>query len=270
MTDISLTPNLRSHYENLFNTCTIRPDKAGSVENIIKNIIDNQNRYRSLEATLGVPWGFIAVVHSLESSLSFTGHLHNGDPLINFTIQIPKGRPKGYGNPPFTWEQSAADALKLKGLSGKTGWSLASTLYQLERYNGWGHRKYHPHILSPYLWSFSSHYVRGKYVADGTWSETAISKQCGAAVLLRRMAEIGHIYFSDQPPPDIANGPVIVRYSAVLPSDPKAVAAAKELQQWLNTFSGIFVKVDGIPGQRTSDAYMRITGRYLSGDPRQN
>ena len=66
------------------------------------------------------------------------------------------------GKPPFTWEESASDALALRGLRGDTDWSLAGTLYQLEGYNGWGYRLYHQHVLSPYLWSYSNHYQSGK------------------------------------------------------------------------------------------------------------
>jgi len=76
----------------------------------------------------------------------------------------------------------------MRGLGAKTDWSLAGMLYQLEGYNGWGYRLHHPHVLTPYLWSFSNHYTSGKYVAGGTWSDIAASKQCGAAVLLRRLA----------------------------------------------------------------------------------
>src|SRR4029077_17378517 len=99
------------------------------------------------------------------------------------------------GQPPFTWEESATDALRLKKLDKVTDWNLPRTLYQLEAYNGFGYRLRHPEVLTPYLWSFSDHYTQGQYVADGTFSSTAVSKQCGAAVLLRRMAELGVIEF---------------------------------------------------------------------------
>jgi hypothetical protein len=155
----------------------------------------------------------------------------------------------------------------MKGLGAGTDWSLAGTLYQVERYNGWGYRLYHQHVLSPYLWSFSNHYISGKYVADGTWSDTAVSKQCGAAVLLRRMTETGQIEFYDQPVPGDTARPLI-NYSKSKSSDPAIAARVESLQRWLNTFPGIFVKVDGIPGKRTSTAYKRVTGAYLSGDPR--
>jgi hypothetical protein len=120
---------------------------------------------------------------------------------------------------------------------------------------------------TPYLRSFSNHYLSGKYVADGTWSDTAVSKQCGAAVLLRQMAENGQVEFPDQPAsPDSV--PLVPHYSMSKSADSAAVAMAQELRRWLNTFSGIFVRVDGVPGKRTSDAYRKVAGFYLPGDPR--
>jgi len=51
-------------------------------------------------------------------------------------------------------------------------------------------------------------------------------------------------------------------------TDPSVLERVKELQNWLNTFPGIFVKPDGIPGFMTSDAYKKVTGSFLPGDPR--
>jgi hypothetical protein len=44
----------------------------------------------------------------------------------------------------------------------------------------------------------------------------------------------------------------------------------EELQKTLNMFPGIFLKVDGIAGPRTSDALKNVTGHFLVGDPRGN
>ena len=120
----------------------------------------------------------------MESSMNFKRHLHNGDPLSGRTIRVPAGRPLA-GTPPFTWDESASDALILRKINQWKDWTIEGTLYQIEGYNGWGYRLHHPSVLSPYLWSFSNHYIKGKYIADGTWSDTAISNQCGAAVLLK-------------------------------------------------------------------------------------
>ena len=267
MSRVSLTQGLRKEYERLFNTCIIRPRYMQQVEDIIVKLQANKTRYQSVSDALGIPWFFVAVIHNMESSLGFTKHLHNGDPLTARTKQVPKDRPKK-GKPPFTWEESAKDALSMRGLSSKTDWSLSGTLYQLEGYNGWGYRLYRPYVLSPYLWSFSEHYTRGKYISDGRWSDTAVSNQCGAAVLLRRMAEHSQIEFIDQPIPLPNTNPLVVPYSNIKFDDPEMVARAEELQRWLNTFPGIFLMVDGIPGPRTSEAYKKVTGSYLPGDPR--
>lgn len=267
MPKLRLTQSLKEEYERLFNTCIIKPDRIKSMEEIISFIEDNKGRYLDVATPLGIPWYFVAVIHNMESSLSFSKHLHNGDSLTARTIHVPVGRPKT-GKPPFSWEVSAQDALKLRAVDSQKDWSLSGTLYQIEGYNGWGYRLYHPHVLSPYLWCFSNHYTSGKYIEDGRWSDAAVSRQCGAAVLLRRMVELGQIEFSDQPLPGQGAAPLVVNYSVKKSKDAQEVARAEELQRWLNTFPGIFVRVDGIPAEKTSNAYKIITGSYLPGDPR--
>jgi len=267
MGGIALTDTLRREYEGLFHTCVIPAQRKDAVERLVQALHAQKTRYEAVADPMGIPWFFASVIHNMESALRFDRHLHNGDPLTARTVRDPKGHPKT-GNPPFPWEESARDAVSLKRLGPRTDWSLAGVLYQLERYNGWGYRRYHPHVLSPYLWSFSNHYTSGKYIRDGVWSDTAVSNQCGAAVLLRRMAETNFIRFPDQPAPAEDAGPRVVRYSMTLSPDPDVVAAAETLQQWLNTFPGIFLQVDGVPGPRTSEAYREVTGSYLPGDPR--
>jgi len=267
MPTISLTEALRKEYENLFNACVTRPEYISTVDSIVKILLENKSRYQDVGSKSGIPWYFIAVIHNMEAGLSFTKHLHNGDPLKGRTVHFPPGRPLK-GSPPFTWEVSAVDALSMRKLSSRTDWSLAGTLYQLEGYNGFGYRIKHPYVLTPYLWSFSNHYKNGKFIADGTWSDTALSKQCGAAVLLRRMAEHGHIEFPDQPAPQQNTPPLVVSYSMHKSTEPLVVARVVELQLWLNTFPSIFVNPDGVPGKLTSEAYKKVTGVFLPGDPR--
>lgn len=267
MPEVRFTRGLAAEYRHLFETCKILPARTREVERIAAKLVAARERYLAVGRMQDVPWAFVAVVHSLESGADFTKHLHNGDPLSGRTARVPAGRPKR-GQPPFTWEVSAADALALKQLGAATDWSLAATLYQLERYNGWGYRLYHPHVRSPYLWSGSTHYRSGKYAADGRWSETAVSRQCGAAVLLRRLAENGQIAFPGQPPAAPGARPLVVRYATRRSTDLTIAGSVENLQRWLNSVPGIFLKVDGIPGPRTSGAYRRVTGAYLPGDPR--
>jgi lysozyme family protein len=81
--------------------------------------------------------------------------------------------------------------MALKKFHEETDWSLAHLLYRFEAYNGFGYRG--RGINTPYLWSFSNQYTKGKYVADGRYDANAVSKQCGAAVLVKELAERGII-----------------------------------------------------------------------------
>lgn len=256
---VSLKPPLKAEYEGLFNRCAIRPARARDVDAIAGRVQANKARYEKVGKPLGVPWYVVGVIHNMESSGRFDRHLHNGDPLTARTRQVPAGRPRD-GQPPFTWEASAIDALRLRNLHNWKDWSIAGTMFQLEGFNGFGYRMHHPEVLSPYLWSFSNHYTSGKYVADGRFSSSAVSAQCGAAVVLRRLAEKGQIELGKPAKAQAAKPPL--RYSK------QKIPFATELQEFLNTLPGIFVKVDGRPGDSTSDAFKAATGRFLAGDPR--
>jgi lysozyme family protein len=186
----TLTKRLGREYRLLYASCLIRPNRRAEVDRIARRLTANRRRYEKVAKTLKMPWYVVAVIHALEAGMDFTRHLHNGDPLTARTTHVPAGRPRA-GRPPFTWEASAIDALRGQGFAQWSDWSVPGILYKLEAYNGWGYRERHPQVLSPYLWSFSNHYARGKYVADGRFSTTAVSAQCGAAVLLKRLEERG-------------------------------------------------------------------------------
>ena len=183
--------SLKAEYARLFHSATVRQEFRESTDWHRDMMQKSKPRYMSVSESTGVPWYFIAVCHALESSFNFRAHLHNGDfPLTARTRQVPAGRPAQW-LPPSDWASSARDALRLLGFAGQKDWSLERTLYRLEAYNGFGYRPYG--VASPYLWSFSNHYERGKYVADRKWSATAKSQQCGAAVMLKLLTDAGEI-----------------------------------------------------------------------------
>jgi len=184
------TPNLAKEYSDLFNRCQIAPDKLTEIEEVVQRILHFKNLYAPIAAQSTVPWYVIAVIHNMECGLDFTKHLHNGDSLKRRTVNVPVGRPKT-GQPPFTFEVSALDALEYDKFTTWGDWSIGGICYKLEGYNGWGYRAHN--INSPYLWSYSNLYTRGKYTEDNVWSKTAMSRQCGAAVILRRMSELSAI-----------------------------------------------------------------------------
>jgi lysozyme family protein len=263
----TLSSALRAEYQQLFDTCQINANVAAVVDKLATQIMANAARYRGVADPLGVPWYVVGVLHAMEAGLSFACHLHNGDPLTARTVQVPAGRPKA-GKPPFTWEASATDALTLEKYPGWTDWSIPGILFKWESFNGWGYRTYHPEVKSPYLWASTNQYKSGKYVQDGLWSPTAVSKQVGAAAILRRLAEKGAMdatsFTTDPQLADaVASNKPALRYNTKTVT-PGGIA----LQHYLNQFPGIFLREDGKLGDLTSAAYKQVFGHYLQGDPR--
>jgi lysozyme family protein len=166
----------------LWDACKINPEDQKYIDADCKKLLAKRSSYDKVSAVTKVPWYVIAVIHELESGSDFSTHLHNGDPLSARTRQVPKGRPVA-GHPPFTWTESAIDALGYDGAAGIKDWNIVATLKFLEQYNGLGYRNHG--IYSPYLWSCTNHYTKGKYVADGVWNSEAVSNQIGCAALMK-------------------------------------------------------------------------------------
>ena len=248
----------KDEYQRLFDTCIIKESKYAEIDGYINKMVANRSTYENLSKKVHVPWNAIAIIHCMEGSLNFKTHLHNGDPLTARTAQVPKGRP-AIGNPPFSWEESAMDALTIEGFTSWTDWSITGTLYCFEKYNGFGYRR--PGINTPYLWSYSNQYSKGKFSSDGHFDPDAISKQCGAAVILRRMSEkqiavVGEIDRITQ----------IKQLGEQVSYAPNTYnQKAEQLQTMLNTV-GLHLRTDGKAGRNTSDAYFSIAAKYLKGD----
>jgi len=196
MTAPKFTAPLAKEYSDLFNRCEIAADKMTEVNEVVERILHFKNLYAPIAAQSTVPWYVIAVIHNMECGLDFTKHLHNGDSLKRRTVNEPEGRPKT-GQPPFAFDVSALDALEYDKFTTWRDWSIGGICYKLEGFNGWGYRA--QKINSPYLWSYSNLYTSGKYIADKKWSKTAVSRQCGAAVILRRMSELSAIDLASPP-----------------------------------------------------------------------
>lgn len=259
MSRVTLTDELRQDYRHLFTTCAIRAERAAEVDQRLGGWLADRDRYLVVSQPLGLPWFVVAALHEADTGRDFTVHLHNGDPLTERTQHLPDGRPLD-GDPPFSWEDSAVDALRLYRFDQWSDWSVAGTLFLLEGHDGWGYRLHHPEVPSPYLWNYSQHYAQGRYVADDSWNDTAIAPHAGVAVLLRRLAEWGAIEFVE--------GETPVPWPLLRYAEAETSPWVEKLQEFLNTLPRIYVKVDGRAGPQTSQAFRQLAGCYLPGDPR--
>jgi lysozyme family protein len=180
----------------LWGAAEIRPERLAEVTGVEQAIAAGRSRYEVVAAEIGCPWWLIGIVHGLECGWSFSKHLHNGDSLARPTTRVPAGRPLGWMGLPVsdrTWERSAVDACKRLGWDQVKNWTIPEALYRLEGYNGFGYRLYHPDVPTPYLWAATTVYgpPNGKYSGDGVWSPTLVSRQTGAAAVLKRLLARG-------------------------------------------------------------------------------
>lgn len=273
---MDLTDDLKKDYTTLLARAKLRPGHIAELDAVIGRIFRTENwkRYKDVSAKTGIPPFVIAIIHSLEASGRFDRHLHNGDPLTARTTHEPPNRPKA-GSPPFSWVDSAVDALR--DVAQWKDWSLEGICFVFEDYNGFGYRNHHPNVKSPYLWSFTTIYTAGKYIADGRWSDTAVSRQCGGMALLLRMIEQKLIDIdaplpeTNDEPPGRPQPPVSApAYPGRMIRSGKSGPNVRKIQQQLSDLGIREVgPVDGDFGERTEWAVRLFQARHedSNGEP---
>lgn len=187
---------LKDEYATLWRTMSINHEKIPIIDRVATKRLAGKARYQFIANRTGVPWAAIAVIHQMECGGDWNANLAQGDPWNQVSTHVPKGRG------PFTsFEEAAIDALSIDGTSSVRNWTIERLCFELEKYNGFGSRN--KGIHTPYLWSYSNHYRRGKYIADHVWDPNAVSQQVGAMPLLSRMMMMDPsiILTSALPPP---------------------------------------------------------------------
>jgi lysozyme family protein len=182
-------PDIYTEYQQDWDRCSILPGWRALALKSAQTIVNNLPRYERVQVQVNVrmPVYIVGLIHLLESDGSFTQHLHNGDPLSARTRRIPANRPVK-GNPPFSWEESAVDALIYDEANERDFHDIPHVLRYLEGYNGMGYRKFL--TRSPYLWSGTSLYTSGKFVRDNEYDPKAVSKQLGCVPVMKCFFEL--------------------------------------------------------------------------------
>ena len=233
--------DLRAEYAAFWQRMAIRPERLNAVNAIANKLIGLKPRYQQVSATTRVPWFIIAVLHEREASANFAGVLHNGEEIIGTgrrTRLVPPNR-----GPFATWEESAVDALMMPPhkLHEVGSWTVERACYEIEKYNGFGYRKFN--VPSPYLWSFSTIYSSGKYVRDGVFSAGEVDKQCGTMPVIKRMMELDASVRFD----GTAGGPISV--APVGPAVLQIGSVGPEVRQLQTALAGLGLPVGEIDGE---------------------
>lgn len=153
-------------------------------------LIFSRQRYQEISDKTKVPWWIIGVIHVRESGQNWNCSLAQGDPWNEISIHDPKGR-----GPFSSWSDAAVDALEnCSPYAAKwIDWSAGGALTLLEKYNGLGYamgpfsrsaNSYYPPQASPYVWSGTNQYQKGKYITDGNFDPDAVDKQTGCAAII--------------------------------------------------------------------------------------
>lgn len=179
----------KDHYANLWQGVEIRKDRKADMEASANKVAAGRRHYEAISAAVGVPWWFIGFLHLRESNCNFARHLHNGDPLTGKTRLVPANRPpwKPRNGKAYTFEESAEDALQMKGLHRVKDWSIERICWEAERFNGMGYA--YKGLPSPYLWGGTNKQQPGKYVADGVFNSAHWDIQPGVCAVLKILLE---------------------------------------------------------------------------------
>lgn len=180
------------------------PSKQAAARSVARKLVaaEAKARYEGIAdriAKMGhnIPWWVIAVIHDREclkqrdGSLSWSCNIAQGSPFSVRSKIIPR-------NGPFrSFEDAAVDALVVQAPRAalNTDWSAGGVMTILERYNGLGYaKKGRP---SPYIWSGTDQYVKGKYVRDGVYDPNVVDAQLGVAIVLSEMQKLDHTIVFD-------------------------------------------------------------------------
>lgn len=256
---MKLTDKIRRDYLQKFNFLFLSgPEVYAELDKIIEKMQANKARYEEVALVSNCPWWFVATLHQMESSLDFSKHLHNGDSLRERTVNVPAGRPSE-GQPPFTWEESAYDALQARKFSITNSTPIEFVLFELEKYNGLGYRSIN--VSSPYLWGRTNHHTSGKFTRDGVFDHTAKTSQIGAAAIVRRFTELGEYDPFSNTQRVKEEVPLIVFDEVTSRRD------VQQLQIFLNKVSPLKLRVDGVAGRRTARSFFLVFRMNLPGAP---
>ena len=179
------------------------PGMKSALRSFQQNWEKNRARYQAVATKTGVPAELIAAIHWRESDGDFNTYLHQGDPLGKPAKNWPTNIPV------FTkWEEAAVHALNMKktlrddlGMTASTT-DVAALATYAEHYNGLGYFK--RGRVSPYVFSGTDQYSKGKYVRDGVFDANVRDRQLGVLAMLKSIA-------GTAPPVVAAQGPLLPR-----------------------------------------------------------
>ncbi len=162
----------------------LRGDQMSDLESFYANWRARRARYEEVARRAGLPAPLVAAIHWRESTGDFNTYLHQGDRLGRPAVHVPRDIPVFHD-----WTEAAVHALDMKStlreamrITTQTT-DLAALATYAEHYNGLGyHYRGRP---SPYVFSGTDQYSRGKFVRDGVYSSRTRDRQLGVVAMIQ-------------------------------------------------------------------------------------
>lgn len=151
-------------YELKFLSFVPKSEAVYAAASILKRIEAAKEKYVEVARQARVPYLLVGIIHYLEANNDFTRSVRDGS-------KLPAGK---------DWVKDAVEVMKAYS---SNEWTVGKMLWTMEKHNGFGYKR--RGIETPYLWSGTNLYKKGKYVRDGVFDPEAVSKQIGGALILR-------------------------------------------------------------------------------------
>jgi lysozyme family protein len=235
------------------------------IDNAAKKILQPQNIDRYIAACQGteVPPAFVGALDIREDDCNPRLGLGQGDPWNQVSTHVPRG----FG--PFpSWATAAHFYIHYDHLDDNSSpWSIEYACFKGEVWNGFGPRAHGR--ATGYLWSGTSIYTGGKYVADGVWSSTTKDVQLGIIPIILRIGQLR---------PDLAIGSSLPNVPAppvapAVQTSPVGVGGGTHPTWWVQTALNALgalplLTVDNSYGEQTRKAvraFQTAHGLHLDG-----
>jgi lysozyme family protein len=179
-----------------WDTMVVHPNRIPELDKTAARLFSSKDRYVEVESRLTAlgyycPWWFTAITSEREygGPPHWDRQLSQGDPLSRVSWNVPAGRGPFHG--PDAWLRGCLDALidcAPHTARDNHDWTPGGVATAFGDFNGEGYAM--RGLPSPYEWSGSDQYVKGKFTRDHYFDPNVVDVQEGCMPLLSRLMKL--------------------------------------------------------------------------------
>lgn len=171
----------------------MKPSFMAAAKKRAAHALEHKGEYEAISALISrkygkhIPWWFIPLVHERECIKGVDNWTCNIAQGCKYAVKCHIVPPNGPFN---SFEEAAIDALVRQAprAANWVNWSGGGTMTIAEAYNGTGYaRRGKP---SPYIFSGTNIYFKGKFTGDHKYDPDFVDTQIGVAVSLKALMEL--------------------------------------------------------------------------------